>query len=200
MPLSAVRTRPARFRGMPGTSSERDSSFLPPNMLVWPELRVWASRWAVAIIWSTASSTGPRGPENQKPPPRTRLSRVRLFRPLGSARRQKSSTDLNGPPSALSSTRGFTAASPTVLIAASPVRRPAEPFSFSMVNCSLDLFMSGGSTCMPRRKHSGDGTHHLVGVVPAGIEDGHHVFLGIVGLEIGRPIGDERIADAVGPC
>ena len=128
---------------------------VPPNRLVWPELRVRVSNWAVAIIWSSAASNEPREPRLSKAPAFTRLSRVRRFRPLTSARRQNSSIDSKGPFSSRSATRGLTAPSPTVLMAARPnLRLGVGPLSLSIVKNSPERFMSGSSTGICNLEHS----------------------------------------------
>ena len=43
-----------------------------------------------------------------------------------------------------------------------------------------------------------DGRYYPVRVVEPGVEDGAHIFQGIMGLEVGRPIGDQGVTDAVG--
>ena len=43
-----------------------------------------------------------------------------------------------------------------------------------------------------------DGADDSVRIIQPGIQDGTHVLQGIVGLEVGRPVGDKGIADAVG--
>ena len=127
----------------------------PPNKLLWPLLRICASRCAVATIRSRAANIAPRGAIASNAPALTRLSRVRRLRLAAPALRQKSSMDWNGPFSLRSSTTGFTAPSPTVLTAASPMRRPGFPSSsWSMVKNSPDLFTSGNHTGIRSRKHS----------------------------------------------
>ena len=127
----------------------------PPKRLLWPLLRICASRCAVATIRSRADSTAPRGATASKAPALTMFSMVRRFRLAAPARRQKSSMDWKEPFSFRSSTSGLTAPSPTVLMAARPMRRPGLPSSsWSMVKNSPERFTSGSQTGMPSRKHS----------------------------------------------
>ena len=42
------------------------------------------------------------------------------------------------------------------------------------------------------------GTQNLLGVIQAGVQHRRHIFHRIVVLEIGRPVGDHRVANAMG--
>ena len=150
----ALRAIPGSSRTAPPACPGLDEE--PPlNRLLCPLLRIWASRWAVATIRSRANSIAPRAPRESKAPALTMLSNVRRFRLAAPARAQKSSMDEKGPFSFRSSTSGFTAPSPTVLMAASPKRSPGAPSSsWSIEKNSSERLTSGSQMGMPSRKHS----------------------------------------------
>ena len=125
------------------------------NMVDCPDPLRFHSLWDVAKIFSTPPSSAPRSARESSAPTFIRLSNALLFKLRRSARRQRSSTDLKGPPSSLASRTDITAPVPTFFTAESPNLMAWRLSSVSsMVKSNSERLRSGGRTGIPRFWHS----------------------------------------------
>ena len=120
-----------------------------------------------------------------------------------STRRQKSSSETNGPgssPPSRTATIASIAPSPTFLMAAMPKRiaSGAPDASVSTVKRACDFCTSGGRTSIPRPPALGDDRGDLLGALAEAVEDGGHELDRVVRLEVGRLVRDQPVAGGVG--
>ena len=112
-------------------------------------LSFWDIAAASTVLDNTSRSWERFAPRESKAPHLIRLSITRLLMVPISIRRQKSVSDVNGPPLLRSSSRFCKAASPTFFTAAKP-KRMALPSTLKFTELA---FISGGSTAIPIRRH-----------------------------------------------
>ena len=197
---SPSRTRAApssRARGRPPAGGGAAAPRRPPprsKIEAWPASASACDFWPAAAAASSAASIAPRvAPVESKPPHLTRLSSTRLLIWVASTRSQKSQSVVNRPPSSRACTIARTAPSPTPLTAVRPKRmRPSTTRevlarAVDVGRQHLDAHLAAGV----------DVERHLVLRLHDRRDQRRHVRLGVVGLEVGRAVGDHRVAGRV---
>ena len=160
----------------------------------WPRCSSACAFWPAASAVSNATSIARRdAPVESRPPHLIRLSSTRLLSTCASTRSHMSQTEVNGPPSSRARHDRAHRALPHALD-----RGQAE------ADLPVDHHEVGARGVDVGRQHLdahvralGDVERHLVLGLHDGRDQRRHVRLGVVRLQVGRAVRDERVAGGV---